>query len=81
MFFVKEAEGCRMTQEPQPGWMFELRPPVIECNGEETAMTVEEGARFRGAGFLASEQIQELGDGLFAVERKLANNGVGIRRF
>lgn len=81
MFFVKEAEGCRMTQEPQPGWMFELRPPVIECNGEETAMTVEEGARFRGAGFLASEQIQELGDGLFAVERKLTNNGVGIRRF
>ena len=60
MFFVKEAEGCRMTQEPQPGWMFELRPPVIECNGEETAMTVEEGARFRGAGFWPRNRFRSL---------------------
>lgn len=80
MYFSREGERYRQSEAPVPGWVFELRPPLIECNGEEEAMT-REGAHFRGAGFLAEERIEELGGGLFSVERQLVNDGVGTRRF
>ena len=80
MYFIREGERYRQSEAPVPGWVFELRPPLIECNGEEETMT-REAVHFRGAGFLATEQIEDLGGGLFAVERQLVNDGVGTRRF
>ncbi|UKI31914.1 MAG: hypothetical protein L6W00_30205 [Lentisphaeria bacterium] len=44
MYFSREGERYRQSEAPVPGWVFELRPPLIECNGEEEAMTREGGA-------------------------------------
>ncbi len=81
MFFVKDAAGWRMSEPPVSGWTFELRPPVFEINGRETAATPEGNGRFRAPGFAVSDRVESLGGGLFAVERALCNTGVGIRTF
>ncbi len=74
MYITKEAEKYILCQTPSQNSYCKILPPVLVMDGREIAASAEDSASsYRIHGIVISDELQEIGGGIFSATRQITN--------
>lgn len=77
MYVHKTSEGFHLSAQENSQVIAVISPPILEENGREFPLHIDEqsgrNAQYSGDGYTASDNVTDLGGGLFSIERTITN--------